>query len=115
MVGVEQCLLAGPSVEYPNDLLAGVAHDPGGGVPETPAQRLGFGGGEGAGEAKLLEPAHEGVGETHNREPGAVGVDAGEREPVVAPESLSRRMLSSTWAWARMWTSRSTGWPVASV
>ena len=34
------------------------------------------------GEAELLEPAHEAVGEGNDGEPGPVGVDVGEREPV---------------------------------
>ena len=54
----------------------------GGGVPEAPAEGLGFGFGERPGEAQLLKPAHEGVGEADDREPGPVGVDVGEREAV---------------------------------
>ena len=53
----------------------------GGGVPELPAQRLGFGVGERAANAQQLEPAHEICGEAHQRHPGPVGVEVGEREP----------------------------------
>ena len=60
---------------------AGVADEAGGGVPEPPAQRLGFGAGEVPGEAEELEPAHQVGGEAHGGEPGPVGVEVGEREP----------------------------------
>ena len=60
---------------------SGVAHDAGGGVPELPAQRLGFGVGERAGQAEQLEPADEIGGEAHHGHPGPVGVEVGEREP----------------------------------
>jgi RNA polymerase sigma-70 factor, ECF subfamily len=49
----------GPAVEDAHDVTAGVADEPGGGVPEPPAQRLGFGAGEMPGEAQELEPADE--------------------------------------------------------
>lgn len=62
-------------------LRTGAVHHPGRGVPQRPAQRLGFGNGEGAGAAELSEPAHQSVGETHDGQPGSVGVDVGEREP----------------------------------
>ena len=64
--------------------LAGVADESGGGVPQRPAQRLGFGDGEDAVQAELLEPAHDGVGDADDGEPGPVGVDVDEREAVGA-------------------------------
>src|SRR5215216_1029207 len=42
-IGVEQVVGGGPAVEDARDLLSGVAHEAGGGVPQLPAQRLGFG------------------------------------------------------------------------
>jgi hypothetical protein len=84
LVGGEEFVGGGPGVEDAHDVSAGVAHDAGGCVPQAPAQRLGFGDGEWASEAEQLEPAHEGVGEADDSEPGPVGVDVGEREPVSA-------------------------------
>ena len=45
-VGVEQCGGGGPAVEDAHDASSGAVHEPGGGVPQPPAQRLGFGDGE---------------------------------------------------------------------
>jgi hypothetical protein len=91
LIGVEQDAGGGPAVEDANDLLAGAADDPGGGVPEGPAQRFGFGGTEGSGQAELLEPADQ-----------AALASKSQKGNRLAAESFRRRMLSSTWAWARM-------------
>ena len=58
--------------------------DPGWFVPELPAQGLGLGDEEGAGEAELLKPSDERVVEGDHGEPGPVGADVGEREPARA-------------------------------
>ena len=42
LVGVEERVGGGPAVEDAHDVSAGAAHEAGGGVPERPAQRLGF-------------------------------------------------------------------------
>ena len=60
---------------------SGPADDPGRGVPQGPAQRLGFGGGEGSGQAELLEPADQAVGHADDGQPGGVGVEVAEGEP----------------------------------
>ena len=71
----------GPVVEDAYDLLAGAAHDAGGGVPEGPTQRFWFRDREGPVEAVELEPADEIGGERDDREAGPVGVEINEREP----------------------------------
>jgi hypothetical protein len=71
----------GQPVEDPHDLTARASHDPGGGVPQAPAQGFGLGDGEGPGEAEQLEPAHEIGGVADEGEPGPVGVETAEREP----------------------------------
>ena len=76
--------IGGPAVEDAHDAPAGAMHEPSRGVPQSPAQRLGFGDGERAGQAEQLEPAHQGIGEAHDTEPGPDGFDVDEREPMSA-------------------------------
>lgn len=85
-VGVEQVGGGWPVLEEPDDVAAGESDREGaaGGVPEPTAQCLGFGGGEGAGEAEQLEPADEVGGEAHGGHPRPVGVKVGEGEPFEA-------------------------------
>ncbi len=80
LVGGEDGVGGGPAVEDAHDLRSCSAHDTGGGVPQLPAQRLGLGGGEPAGQAQQLEPAHEVGRVTHQRQPGPVGVEVAEGE-----------------------------------
>ena len=81
LVRVEEVAGGGPGVDDPYDVASGAPDDACGCVPHAPAQPFGFGGGEFAGAAELLEPANEISGETHELHPGAVGVEVGEREP----------------------------------
>ena len=50
-------------------------------MPESPAQGLGLGSGEGPGDTEQLEPAHHVGGVTDGGEPGPVGVEVAEGEP----------------------------------
>jgi hypothetical protein len=81
LVGVEHDLGAGPAVEDADDVVPGSSHDAGGGVPQLPAQRFGFGDGEGSAETEQLEPADQVGGVTDNGEPGLVGGEVTEGEP----------------------------------
>ena len=75
----------GPDAGDPQDPAAGVADDPGGGPPVGPAH--GFGSGPlqaGAFEAEELEPESQVVGEGDQRQPGSVGGQLLEREPLAA-------------------------------
>lgn len=82
LVGGEERVGVGPAVEAPDDVASTLADDAGRGVPEAPAQRLGFDRGEGPGEAQELESGNEIGGEADGGEPGLVGVEVGEREPL---------------------------------
>ena len=71
----------GQSSRMRTDGPATSVHDSGRGVPELPAEGVGFGLGEMPGEAEQLEPADEVGSEADQGHLGPVGVEVGEGEP----------------------------------
>lgn len=91
-----------------------MVHEPSRGVPQPPSQCLGFGDGQGTGQAQQLEPAHQVAGEADDGQPGPVGVEVGEGEPAQSGVLQPTDVVLDV-GMARMWASRTTGLPSASV